>query len=398
MTSAEQDLSGELAAIALAMADLHHPTKEREAAWAAGALAQGDRVARDHASTFSQDDWQRCADRGLLAMKVPESMGGEGADLATMILRLEGLGKGCLDNGLAFALASQVVSTQEALVRFASPEIQQRWLPGLMDGSALGAFAMTEPEAGSDAYAMAATAVPTGDGDYVLNGHKAYITLGSRCAMVIVFASTRPDAGRWGLSAFVVPTDLDGVAQLPNRDKMGMRTTPFGDITLTDVVVPGSALLGREGAGVSIFNTVLEVERSFVFAPAIGATERLLDSAVEYATTRHQGGQPIGNYQAVGHRIADIKQQHETSRLSLYRAAIAMLTGRDVAMSAALAKLTASEVGISTALAASAVHGAKGFLSEFEVERHVRDALGGIVYSGTSDIQRNIIARLLGVG
>ena len=161
--------------------------------------------------------------------------------------------------------------------------------------------------------------------------------------------------------------------------------------------VPASALVGREGAGVSIFNAVLEVERSFVFAPAIGATERLLDDAVSYANEREQGGHSIGGHQAVAHRLADIKQEHETSRLFLYRAAIAAVTGNQVAMSAALSKLVSSELGLSAAIAAASVFGAKGYLSEFEIERNVRDAMGGVVYSGTSDIQRSIISRLLGV-
>lgn len=392
------DIDAQLTAIGHAIADSQHPMKVAETEWATAELGGGDLVKQDRESTFASDDWQRCASRGLLAMKVPESLGGEGADLATTLLRLEGLGKGCRDNGLAFALASQVMSTQEALVRFASPALRERWLPGLMNGSQLGAFAITEPDAGSDAYAMSATALPDGAGGYVLNGHKAYLTLGSRCDLLIVFASTRPETGRWGLSAFAISTDLDGVERLPNREKMGMRSTPFGDITLTDVHVPGDTLIGREGAGASIFSAVLEVERSFVFAPAIGATERLLDSVVAYASERQQGGHPIGAYQAVSHRIADIMQQHETCRLFLYRAAIASTTGKRVAMSAALSKLVASELGVSAALAAASIHGARGFLSEFEIERNVRDAIGGVVYSGTSDIQRNIIARLLGVG
>jgi len=387
----------ELLEIAEAIADPLHPIKEDTAAWAHTSLTNDDLVVRDLTSGFSRADWVLCAARGLLAMKVPTDMGGGGASLAATLLHLEGLGKGCRDNGLAFALSSQVMSTQETLVRFGSPEQRSRWLPPLMDGSALGSFAITEPDAGSDVYAMSATATKNSDGDYVINAHKAYITLGSQCDMLIVFASTNPSAGRWGLSAFVVSSDLDGFERLPNRDKMGMRTAPFGDITLTDVRVPPSALIGREGAGVSIFNAVLEVERSFVFAPAIGATERLLDDAVSYANTRQQGGHPIGGHQAVAHRLADIKQEHETSRLFLYRAAIAAVTNNQVAMSAALSKLVSSELGLSSAIAAASVYGAKGYVTEFEVERNVRDAMGGVVYSGTSDIQRSIISRLLGV-
>ncbi len=396
MTSPELD--AELLAIAKAIADPDHPVKRDVAEWAATHLAQRDRVEGDRELHFAADDWKRCADRGILGVRVPEALGGGGADLATTLLTLEGLGHGCRDNGLAYAIGSQILSTQETIVRFGTPEQQERWVPPLIRGEAYGAFAMSEPDSGSDAYRVSTRAERQAGGAYLLNGHKAYVTIGPHSDMVIVFASTDPDAGRWGLSAFLVPTDLDGVERLPNRAKMGMRTTPFCDISLTDVVVDQSALIGREGSGASIFNSVIEVERSFVFATQIGAIERQLGDAVRYAGEREQGGRPIGNYQAVAHRLADMKQHHETGRLHLYRAAIAAATGTEVTMSAALSKLVGGETGLAAALAAASVYGAKGYLSEFEVEREVRDAIGGLLYSGTSDIQRNIVARLLGVG
>ena len=178
---------------------------------------------------------------------------------------------------------------------------------------------------------------------------------------------------------------------------MGMRTTPFGDIGFDGVVVPASALLGREGAGASMFGAVLDVERSYVCAPQIGAMERQLRETIAHARTREQGGAPIARHQAVSHRIVDMKRRHESSRLMLYRAAMAHTTGRDVAMHAALAKIVAGDDGIEAALDSVKLFGAKGYVTEYEVERDLRDAVGGIVYSGTSDIQRNIVARLLGL-
>ncbi|MDX2379732.1 MAG: acyl-CoA dehydrogenase family protein [Acidimicrobiia bacterium] len=395
---AERSTDEELLALAHAIADPDHPVKRDMATWAAGSLAGHDRLDADASSAFAVDDWRRCADHGVFRLMVPRELGGAGCGIADVLLALEGLGKGCRDNGLTFAVGSQVLSTQDALVEFGSAEQQRRWLQPMMDGSAIGAFAMTEPETGSDAYNISTTAERRPDGSYVVNGHKAYITFGSVCDMVVTFASTDPSAGQWGLSAFLVPCDLDGVERLGNREKMGMRTTPFGDIGFTDVVVPESALLGREGAGASIFNAVLQVERAFVFATQIGALDRQLDEAIRYAQEREQGGRRIGEYQAIAHRLVDMKQRHETARLFLYRAAIAMVSGRDFTLSAALAKLVGSETGVSVALDAGTIHGAKGYVTEFEVERNLRDAVGGLVYSGTSDIQRNIIARLLGVG
>lgn len=216
--------------------------------------------------------------------------------------------------------------------------------------------------------------------------------------MALVFASTNPDAGPWGLTAFLVPTNLDGVELLGNRDKMGMRTTPFGDLQFTDVVVPADAMLGRQGAGVSIFNTVLEVERSFVFITMVGALERLIDDTIDFANNRQQGGASISSYQAISHRIVKMKERHETARLLIYKAAMASVTKTGTTMASALAKIAACDLSIASTLDAVSIYGARGYVSEYEVERELRDAVGGMVYSGTSEVQRNNVARLLGLG
>ena len=386
-----------LLALAEALADPDHPVKVETAEWARSQLARGDRVALEHASEFARDDWQRCAERGILRLFVPESDGGAGTDLATALLTLEGLGLGCPDNGLTYAIASQLLSTQIAFSRFGSREQKERWLAGLMAGTTFAAFGMTEPGSGSDAFALEARAERLHDGSYRLNGHKAYITFGPVCDVVIVFASTNPDAGGWGITAFVVDATLPGVERSPVRSKMGMRTTPFGDLMFHDVVVPPEAVLGREGAGASIFGAVLDVERSYVYAPQVGAMERQLDEAIAYARAREQGGQPIAKYQAVANRIVAMKERHERARLFLYRAAIAEATGRDVPLWASLSKIVTGEVGIESAIDATMIQGARGYLSEFEIERGVRDAVGGVVYSGTPDVMRNIVARHLGL-
>lgn len=387
-----------LLALAEAIADPDHPVKVETAAWAREHLARHDVVAADHASQFARDDWRRCAERGLFRLLIPTELGGGGVDLATTVLTLEGLGQGCADNGLTFAVASQILSSQVALVRFGTPEQQQRWLPGLLDGSSLAALAMTEPESGSDAFAMAARAERLDDGSFRITGHKAFLTFGPVCDLAIVFAATRPEAGSWGISAFLVDTSLPGVHRTEVRSKMGMRTTPFGDIVLDRVVVPADALLGREGAGARIFAAILDIERSYVFAPQVGAMERQLDQAIAFARTREQGGQPIGRYQAVSHRIVAMKERHERARLFLYRAALAEATGSDVTVAASLAKIVACDTGIESSLDSATIHGARGYVTEYEVERMVRDAVGGLAYSGSTDVLRNVVARLLGIG
>lgn len=394
--NAEHD--GALLGIATAMADLDHPTKVATSEWARENLTQHDAVEADAASQFALDDWKRCADRGLLGLFVPSEFGGAGEDVADALLQLEGLGHGCADNGLTYALASQILSTQIALVRFGTDEQRERWLPGLLEGTTFAAFGMTEEGSGSDAFSMSARAERLPEGGYRIDAHKSYITFAPICDVVIVFASTRPEAGSWGVSAFVVDATTPGVTRSAVRPKMGMRTTPFGDIHLDGVIVPETALLGREGAGASIFGAVLDVERSYVFGPQVGAMQRQYEESIEYARNREQGGAPIASYQAVSHRIVGMKERHERARLFLYRAALAQITGRDGPLNASLAKIVASDVGIGSALDATMIQGARGYLSEFEVERGMRDAIGGLTYSGTPDVLRNLVARQLGLG
>ncbi len=381
-----------------AMADIDHPVKVAASEWARQNIGHRDQVAADLELDFARDDWQTCADHGVLGTMADPRFGGSGKSLAATLLTLEGLGHGCSDNGLTFALACQILSSQHVLERFGTPEQQSRWLPRLIDGSAIGAFAMTEPDAGSDAFSMAATAERLPDGGYRLEGHKAYITFGPVCDVCIVFASTRPGSGSWGISAFLVPTDLPGVERGEVRPKMGMRTTPFGDIWLRGVELPADALIGREGSGASIFSATLDVERAFIFAPQVGAMQRQLEETVAFAREREQGGRPIARHQAVAHRIAAMKERHERARLFLYRAALAEARGDRLTMAASLAKIVVCDAGIESSLDAAVVHGARGYLPEFEGERQLRDAVGGLVYSGSTDVLRNVVARLLGAG
>jgi hypothetical protein len=384
------------ALVVAAMTDLDHPIKAAVAEWAANELDPGEMVTRDADSVFFREAWTRCAERGIQASMVPVAHGGRGNDAITAALELEGLGKGCRDNGLGFAVASQMVTFQEAIARFGSEEQRERFLPAVCAGTLIGSFAITEPDAGSDSYAMATTAVRDGDG-YVLDGHKAHITLAPVADVAVVFAKTAPAAGAWGISAFVVHLDRPGVERSANRPKMGLRTTPYGDIVLEDYRAAETDRLGPEGAGVSIFTAIMEGERSMIFATQLGAAERTIERAVERANTRRQFGQTIGTFQAVSHRLAAMAVAHDTARTAMYRALATIGRGERAMLVAAMAKLVSGESLAEIALDAARVHGADGYLSEHEVEREVRDALGGFVYGGTGDIQRNLIARLMGV-
>ena len=359
-------------------------------------LADDELAERDREGRFSPELWARCARFGLLRLSVPAAQGGEELDLPTAMLVMEGLGEGCLDNGLTFALNAQLWTVQRPIARFGSAEQRDRFLPGMADGRLVGAHALTEPDAGSDAFSLTTRAERRGDG-YVLNGVKHLVTLAPLADVALVFAVTNPAAGKWGISGFLVERGTPGFSAAPMEHKMGLRTVPIGRLHFEECVVPESARLGPEGAGVSISNHSLEVERCCILASQLGAMERQLARAVAHARTRRQFGQPIGKFQSVSNRIADMKLRIETARLLLYKVAWLVERGRPAMLEAALLKLYLSEAFVASGLDAVRIHGGEGYLSESGVERDLRDAIGGVLYAGTSDIQRNIVARLLGV-
>ena len=353
-------------------------------------------VNRDREEIFDRFRWSRLAKFGVLRSNIPTAFGGDGHDLLTTVFMLEGLGYGCRDNGLSLAVNGQIWTVQEPIVRFGSEEQQQRYLPGLGSGEILGAHAITEPQAGSDSYALTATAKPK-DGGYLINGLKTLIGMGPVCDLVLVFAKTSPDQGRWGISAFLVEAGTEGLTRSEPRSKMGLRTNPIGDIRFDDCWVPESSMLGPPGAGMSISTDSLEWERSFIFASHVGSMERQLEDTIEYARKRHQFGQPIGQFQSVSNRVADMKLRLEAAKLLLYQAAWLKSTGQHAHMESALTKLHLAEAFVESSLDSVRVHGGTGYLTDTEVERDLRDSVGGVIYGGTSDIQRQVIARLLGL-
>jgi alkylation response protein AidB-like acyl-CoA dehydrogenase len=355
-----------------------------------------DLAAREKQGYFSRDDWEKCADFGILGLNVPTEYGGQHHDVVTTIAILEALGYGCHDNGLPFSLNSQIWSTQAAIKEFGSDEQKDKYLQSMCVGKAIGAFAITEAESGSDTYSMTATAKRV-DGGYVLKAQKHYITNAPIADFAVVFASTDLEAKQWGISAFIVEDGTDGFTRGSNRDKMGLKTSPFGELYLEDCFVPEENRLGPEGAGVSIFATSMDSERGFILSSQLGAMQRQLEEAIEFARQRRQFGQPIGRFQTVSNRIVDMKLRLETCRLLLYKLAWLESQGEPLAMDAALTKLHLSESFINSSLDAIRLHGAQGYVQELGIERDLRDGIGGVIYSGTSDIQRNVIARLLGL-
>ncbi len=377
-----------------ALLDDAHPIKVAAAEWAESHLSSTS-------SAFDRADVEALAEFGAQGQLVPTALGGTGSDIIEALLTFEGLALGSANNGLIFAIASQVFAMQRALLSAATHEQRQRWLPALCSGSAVGAFAMTEIDAGSDSSAIQtsfATIDETAGAErYLINGSKTWITAGPVADRVIVFATKDPGLGRWGITAFCVEADRDGITQSAPIEKMGLTGSPFGTIDFHDVEVSADDRLGPEGSGASIFSGAVEGERAFLYACQLGSGERVLTQTIDRARRREQFGKPIGANQAVAHRIAEMKLRLEASRLLVYKAAALASSGRSVSLASALAKIHTSEATVANSIDALGIHGAQGYTTQLPIEQEVRDALGGLAYSGTSDIQRMIVARLLGV-
>lgn len=354
-------------------------------------------VERDADAEFDKEGFLACAEQGLLGLPVPEEYGGLGLDVVSCMVAMEALGYGADDQGLAFAVNTQLWTCELPILHFGTDAQKQRYLPKLVTGEIIGGHATSEPDSGSDAFAMQTKAVPDGE-HWVINGNKTFITNAPIADVLIIFASTGQTRGfGGGLSAFLVDMDTPGISVGKPLHKMGLRTSPTAEVTLEDVRVPASAMLGKKGGGAAIFNSEMEWERSCLFACHLGAMERQLEACVEYAKERKQFGQAIGNFQAVAHRIANMKLRIEMARPMLYKVGWLKDQGKRAMLEAAIAKLYVSEAYVQSSLDAVAIHGGYGYMAEYEMERMLRDSIGSVLYSGTSDIQRNLIARWLGL-
>ena len=351
---------------------------------------------RDRDAVFSDDAWQKCAQLGLQGLPVPETYGGSGATATTIAAALEALGYGCSDNGLIFSLNAQLWACERPLVRFGTEEQKQRYLPSLCDGTLIAAHAASEPEAGSDVFSLRTTAINHG-GKWVLNGSKTFVTNAPESGLFIVLATNDPSLGFAGLCAFVVERDTPGLTVGAKLSKMGLRSSPMSELFFDDCEVDDTALLAAAGAGMAIFNDAMLWERGMILAAAVGTMRRHLEQCVSYARERKQFDKPIGSFQAVSHRIADMSLRLETSRLMLYRLASRFDAGTATPLDAALTKLQLSESLVQSSLAAFEIHGGYGYMTEYGFERELRDALAGRIYSGTSDMQRNVVAHYLGL-
>jgi alkylation response protein AidB-like acyl-CoA dehydrogenase len=351
---------------------------------------------RSRDGVFSRELWQRCAEMQVMALPFPEKYGGCGADFLTTVLSMDALGYACKDAGLVHAIATQLLCGM-TLMQFGSEDLKARHIPRICSGEAIFAQAITEPGSGSDAMAMRSRAVRVGDG-YRIDGTKTFITNGPVCDAAIIFAVTNPDASALGASsAFVVEAGTAGFERCAPLEKMGLTTLHNGELVLDGCLVAEEQRLGREGQGAILFHEAMEVERILLPAAHLGTLQRVIETCVRYAKEREAFGKTIGSYQSVSNKIADMKVNHELSTLILRKAAALKTARKRVPQDAAICKLFVSESLKQACLDAVQIHGGYGYMAEYEIERDLRDSIASTIYSGTSEMQRLIIAKMAGL-
>lgn len=375
-----------------------HQAIQQKYAEFAQTYLQGDVIQRDQEGEFASEWWEKASEFGIQAMASVHPFGGEGEtiDLLGSMMAIESMGQHCRDGGFLLALNAQMWTVQIPILHFGNDDQKERFLKPLAQGKMKGVHALTEPQAGSDIFSLQTTAEKVAGG-YVLNGTKRFITLGPLADIALVFASTNPKYGQWGISAFLVETTSPGFTKGPVLQKMGLRTVPYGELIMEDCFVRESHRLGKEGVGFSICQNSLEYDRCCMLAGKLGAMHRQLEETIAYVKERKQFGKKIGQFQSVSNRIVDMQLRLETARLLLYKVAWMKMNNIPATKEAAMLKLHLSESYLANSLDALRSFGGNGYLTEFEVERDVRDSIGSILYAGTSDIQRNIVAKLLGL-
>jgi alkylation response protein AidB-like acyl-CoA dehydrogenase len=345
----------------------------------------------DHEKIVPKHAVAKLAELGFLGMSVPEEWGGLGYDTRTIMLVLEELAR--VSAALAIMISVHNSVGVLPILRFGTDEQKKRFLPRMVSKE-LGAFSLSEPGAGSDAAALEATAVRDG-GHYVLNGSKNWVTNGEQAGVFLIFAKTDKAAGNKGISCFIVERGAPGLVLGKPEDKMGLRGSDTVAISLEDLRVPATNLLGAEGEGFKIAMSMLDGSRIGVAAQALGVMEAALEQAARYAQERKAFGGPIAKIQAVQFKLAEMERRVQCARLLLWRAAWLKDTGREHTREAAMAKLYASEAATWVTHQAIQVHGGYGYVKDYAVERYYRDARVMEIYEGTSEIQRLVIARSL---
>jgi alkylation response protein AidB-like acyl-CoA dehydrogenase len=349
-------------------------------------------AACDREARFPHATVRRMGELGLMGIAVPEKLGGGGADTLAYVLALEEVAVACASHAVVMSVNNSLVC--DPLLRFGTPEQHERFLRPLASGQGLGCFALTEPQAGSDATNQATLARRDGDG-YVLDGRKVFVTNGREATVALVFAQTDPARGHRGISAFLVERGTPGFLVPKVEDKLGLRASDTAEFVFESCRVPAANRLGAEGQGFRIAMQALDGGRIGIAAQAVGIARAALEASVAYARERRSFGVPIGQHQMVQWMLADMATAVDAARLLAWRAAVLKDRGRPYGTAASMAKLFASEAAMRVATDGIQIHGGYGYIKEYPLERFFRDAKITQIYEGTSQIQRLVIARSL---
>jgi butyryl-CoA dehydrogenase len=344
----------------------------------------------DEKAVVPFENIKKMAQLGLLGLTVAQEYGGGGADTVSLVIAGEELSKACASTATVMAVQNSLVNA--SIEKFGTEEQKTKFLKPLARGEKIGAFALTEPGAGCDASALLSTAVLDGD-SYIINGRKHFITSGGFAHLIVLFAMTDKEQGHRGITAFIVEKGTEGFAVGKEEHKMGIRGSNTSELLFDDVHIPLANRLGDEREGFKIAMTVLDTGRIGVAAQAVGIAQGAYEAALEYSKQRVQFGQPICQFQAIQWMLADMATRIEAARLLTYQAAVKKDAGERYSKEASMAKLFASETAVWVADRAVQIHGGYGYMKEYSVERHYRDAKITEIYEGTSEVQRMVIAR-----
>jgi len=344
----------------------------------------------DHTDEFPRDLVEEMGDLGLMGMPFPEEYGGAGLDYHSYAIGLEEISRG--SGGLGTIVAAHISLAGNMVYEFGDEAQKEAYLVPLAEGTDVGAFALSEPGAGSDVPAMETTAERHGD-EYVINGNKLWISNGSVADTVILFAKTDPEAGNKGISSFVVRPDEDeGFFVEGTEDKLGDKGCPTAELRFSDLTIPADRRLGEEGRGFVHALKTLNGGRITIAARGVGIARAALEQATEYAQDREQFDRPISEFQAIQHKIADMDTKVQAAKMLMHKAADRKIRGEDFVKEAAQAKLYASEISREVANEGIQIHGGYGYTKDFPAERFYRDAKLNEIYEGTSEVLRNTIA------
>lgn len=350
-------------------------------------------IERDKTKQFPTEIFKKLGELGMLGLPFPEEYGGAGADTVSFAIVTEELSKACASTGITY---SAHISLGGAPINlFGTEEQKQKYLAPICTGESLGAFGLTEPNAGSDAGGTQTTAKEV-DGEYIINGSKNFITNASYAKHLAMTAITGNVDGKKEISAIIVPTDAPGFSVIDNYEKMGLNASNTTQLVMEDVHVPVENLLGKKGEGFKQFLVTLDGGRIGIGAMAVGVAQAAYEKALQYAKERQQFGRPISQFQAIQFKLADMAMKIELARNMVYKAAWLKDQGRQFSKEASMCKLYASEIAMEVADQAVQIHGGYGYMREYEVERYMRDAKLLEIGEGTSEVQRMVIARLIG--